>query len=172
MRGERPSRLSFSCSYSFSFLTIRSFRRSSHALYSACATVRLRLKLEGVAVFAAIEQAGEQIGATTCMFWLNLAAFQQCDDFGMFLQGLNCRLRVFDDNPVFTRDYFEWRGFAFLMESAARFAVHDALRSDNECVRLLEDFLDSCAVFLVAAVEPVIIHDHNGVIEIILDVFE
>ena len=44
----------------------------------------------------------------------------------MFLRGLDGRVRVFDDDPVFTRDHFEWRGFAFLMESAAGFSVHDS----------------------------------------------
>ncbi|MCI0184479.1 hypothetical protein MM817_02776 [Acidibacillus sp. S0AB] len=38
VRGDHPSRLSFSCSYSSSFFTIRSFRRSSRVLYSAFVT--------------------------------------------------------------------------------------------------------------------------------------
>lgn len=75
------------------------------------------------------------------MLGLNPATFKQCDDFCMFFWGLDGRVSIFDDNPVFLRDHFKKCGFAFLMESAAGFAV-DALRSDNEGIRLLKGFLD------------------------------
>ena len=111
------------------------------ALLHERAAVWFRLELEGVPACTAIEQAREQVCATPGVLGLNPAAFQQGDDFGMLLRCFDRRVCVLDDDPIFARDHFERRGFPFLVESTARFAI-DALRSDNEGIRLLKGFLD------------------------------
>ncbi|KYP79826.1 hypothetical protein AYW79_13080 [Ferroacidibacillus organovorans] len=50
--------------------------------------------------------------------------------------------------------------------------VVDALWRDNKGVRLLKGLLYPRPILFVAATEPVIVHDHDGVIEIILDVLQ
>lgn len=85
--------------------------------------VLFRLKLQGVTALSAIKQSRQHIGTASRMLRLNPSAFKQSDDFGMLFRGLDCRVYILNDDPVFTGNYFERGSFAFLVQSTACFAI-------------------------------------------------